>query len=180
MKRSYKPLIAIAVLLLLAVLAAGCGSKQAPSPPSGQAAAPAANAGADLAKNAGKFVQQADAHKDSAAAQFQAALGLYNAKKLSEAAQYYERAIKLDPKNATYLNNLGNVYRDMKNYKQAAAEYQQALKLAPHNIVSYVNLASMQATYLNDKKAALATVREGLQNNPQNKDLLTMARQFAK
>src|SRR5580698_9793499 len=48
---------------------------------------------------------------------------------MDNARKYYERAIKLMPKYAEAINNLGTVYYAKKSYRRAISEYRKALTL---------------------------------------------------
>jgi tetratricopeptide (TPR) repeat protein len=60
---------------------------------------------------------------------------------LESARKYYERAIKLDPKYAEAINNLGTVYFARKSYRRAITQYRKALALRPDSAPFMANLA---------------------------------------
>ncbi len=59
-----------------------------------------------------------------------------------EATRCYQKALKLDPKNASALNNLGSVYVTLKQYSMAERSYAKALKLAPKNALFHKNMGT--------------------------------------
>jgi tetratricopeptide (TPR) repeat protein len=59
-----------------------------------------------------------------------------------EARRDYERALRLDPKNAEATNNLGTILYSQKDYKGAIRLYKRALKLNPRNSTIYCNLGT--------------------------------------
>jgi len=61
---------------------------------------------------------------------------------LDEAARCYEKALKLDPKNAVVLNNLGTVFVTLKEYSRAEKAYRKALKLDPKSALVHKNLGT--------------------------------------
>jgi tetratricopeptide (TPR) repeat protein len=75
---------------------------------------------------------------------------------LTDAKQYYERAIKLDPNYAQAVNNLGAIYHAEKNYRQAERLYRKAIKLDPKSPLFYSNLGTAYFFQGNLKKGAEA------------------------
>lgn len=63
---------------------------------------------------------------------------------MNEAKKYYEKAIKLNPKYAEAINNLGTVYYAKKSYRRAIGQYIKALKLTPNAASIYSNLGTAQ------------------------------------
>ncbi len=61
---------------------------------------------------------------------------------LDDAARCYQKAQKLDPKNAVVLNNLGTVYVTQKLYSRAERAYRKALKLDPKSALVHKNLGT--------------------------------------
>jgi tetratricopeptide (TPR) repeat protein len=61
---------------------------------------------------------------------------------LDLARKNYERAVKLSPKYAEAINNLGTVYYAKKNYRRAVSYYKRALKLTPDSASVYSNLGT--------------------------------------
>ncbi len=61
---------------------------------------------------------------------------------LDDAARCYQRALKLDPRNAVVLNNLGTVYVTLKQYSKAEKAYRKALKLDPKSALVHKNLGT--------------------------------------
>lgn len=61
---------------------------------------------------------------------------------LDVARKYYERAVKLDPKYAEAINNLGTVYYAKKSYRRAIGEYKKALRFEPQSASILSNLGT--------------------------------------
>jgi protein O-GlcNAc transferase len=60
--------------------------------------------------------------------------------KHQEAVQFLKKAIKRNPKSATYHSNLGGALLATKKYKEAATACRQALAINPNNAETYNNL----------------------------------------
>jgi tetratricopeptide (TPR) repeat protein len=61
---------------------------------------------------------------------------------LDQAKKEYERSIKLNPKYAEAINNLGAVYYGQKSYRRAVRFYKRALNLTPNAASIHSNLGS--------------------------------------
>ncbi len=85
---------------------------------------------------------------------------------LSLAKKYYQRAIKLNPRYAEAINNLGTIYYAQKNYKRSIVYYRRALKnLSSPSASIYANLG---AAYFarKDYKRATVDYEEALKLDP--------------
>lgn len=96
------------------------------------------------------------------------AVALYATGDLKQARSQYEEAVKLNDKDATAQNNLGNVYRDLEMPDRAIAAYRRAIELNPKAINPYVNLANIQLYTQNDADAAIETYKSALRALPGN------------
>ena len=101
-------------------------------------------------------------------ARAQGSLGsaLIYACRFSEAVQYLEQAIRLDPfPSSVTLRNLGGGYRMVGRYEEAIVEYKKALKLEPNDLFTHLGLA---ITYikLGREKEAQAEAAEVLRIHP--------------
>lgn len=61
---------------------------------------------------------------------------------LNSAAQYYQRAFKLDPKFAQAINNLGTIYYSRQSYRRAIGQYKKVLRITPDSAPTLANLGS--------------------------------------
>jgi len=61
---------------------------------------------------------------------------------LDVAKKYYERSVRLNPKYAEAVNNLGTIYYAKKSYRRAISQYKKALKLTPNSATLYSNLGT--------------------------------------
>ncbi len=59
-----------------------------------------------------------------------------------EAAKCYQMALKLNPKNAVVINNLGTIYVSAKQYALAEKAYRKAIKLDPQSALVHKNLGT--------------------------------------
>ncbi len=84
---------------------------------------------------------------------------------LDVAKKWYERAIKLDPKYAEAINNLGTVYYAHKSYRRAIGQYRKALRLTPEAASILSNLGTAYFAR-KDYKEAFAMYQKALQIDP--------------
>ena len=101
-------------------------------------------------------------------ARAQASLGtaLIYACRFSEAVQYLEQAIRLDPfPSSVTLRNLGGGYRMVGRYEEAIVEYKKALKLEPNDLFTHLGLAHTYVK-LGREKEAQAEAAEVLSIHP--------------
>jgi len=68
------------------------------------------------------------------------AQSLLNLNQPDEAIKAYQQAIKQDPTNDTYLENLGDIYFSLGQYDDAAAEYSQAVRINPTSTTEWYSL----------------------------------------
>jgi len=61
---------------------------------------------------------------------------------LKEATRCYKQALKLDPKNPDFLNNLATVQDQVRDYGAAEKNYRKAIKLDPSSATLYKNLGT--------------------------------------
>lgn len=61
---------------------------------------------------------------------------------VKDATRCYKESLKLNPRNASVLNNLGTVYDSSKNYSAAEKIYRKALKIDPKSAVILKNLGT--------------------------------------
>ncbi len=66
---------------------------------------------------------------------------------------FFKQAIKIDPKNINYLNNLANSFATLRKYKDAEEIYEKALSINDKNTIILNNYASFQKRVSNFLKA---------------------------
>lgn len=119
----------------------------------------------ELKKKANDNPKNPSAHVDYAVA-------LYATGRIKDAKNEYETATKLDSKNATIYNNLGNAYRDLGDIDKAVEAYQSAIALNSKLVNPYFNLANIQLYSQKDANAAIKTYQKALSALPDNQQVL--------
>ncbi len=71
---------------------------------------------------------------------FNSALGYHRRREYESAIREYEKALRLDPYNATTYNNLGMIFRDTQRMDEAIRMYKKALFLRPNFEKAHNNL----------------------------------------
>jgi glycosyltransferase involved in cell wall biosynthesis len=102
---------------------------------------------------------------DNAVALREMAVQAAGLEKFSEAADFWQRYLKLDPGCAEAHVNLGTACWNMGDYRAAAGFAEQALKLAPDFKEARFNLA-LAHLYFGDCKNAIAILEELLDKQP--------------
>lgn len=79
-----------------------------------------------------------------------------------EAMKYFEKVLSLDPKNASAMNNKGNILMIQDKYAEAQKAYVAATKLMPNDAQVWVNLtrAYMRTSSIKNAKAAFARAQK--------------------
>jgi tetratricopeptide (TPR) repeat protein len=75
---------------------------------------------------------------------------------LGNAKRQYQRAVKLNPKYAEAINNLGTVHYAQRSYRRAINDYKKALEFAPYSASIYSNLGTAYFARRNYKSAVEA------------------------
>ena len=70
-------------------------------------------------------------------------LSLFHQGKFSEAAPYFDYAIKSNPKNKSAINNLARLYHAVGNLRKAEELYKRAIKIDPKYATGLNNLANV-------------------------------------
>ncbi|MFO1322740.1 MAG: tetratricopeptide repeat protein [Burkholderiales bacterium] len=95
---------------------------------------------------------------------------LYQRRRLSEAMQWLDRAVALDPNEPEYHNNRGLALTALMRDTEAVAAHRRALALAPDNVPAWNNLGlALQAS--GDVTGAVAAYRRGLAVAPDHPQL---------
>jgi len=95
--------------------------------------------------------------------------GLQN--KPLEAANFFKKALKLDPNNQGLQYNLAKSSLDGKNFQDALIQHQKLVKNFPLNLDAWVNLG-MTYLHLNRDAEAVKAFEECLKVNPSHKEAL--------
>jgi tetratricopeptide (TPR) repeat protein len=83
----------------------------------------------------------------------------------ASARRYYERAIKVNPRYAEAINNLGTVFYAQKSYRRAVEQYRKALRLEPRSASFLSNLGTVYFARRNYDEALL-TYQQALAIDP--------------
>jgi tetratricopeptide (TPR) repeat protein len=102
------------------------------------------------------IAQYKEAPKTSSAVWNKMGIACHQLNELDAAKKNYERAIKLDPRNAEAINNLGTVYYARRDYRRAISQYNKALKYAPDSASIYSNMGTAWFARKNYPEAAAA------------------------
>lgn len=82
------------------------------------------------------------APRDSATAWNKRGIALQLMFNIEEAERCYREALKLEPKNPTFLNNLGSVYMAQRSYSKAEKSYRKAVHYDPKSALFHKNLGT--------------------------------------
>jgi tetratricopeptide (TPR) repeat protein len=93
---------------------------------------------------------------DSAILHNKTGIAFHQMIELNLAKKEYEKAMKLDPRYAEAINNLGAIYYGQKSYRRSIKLYQRALAITPDAASIYSNLGSAYFARKEYQKAATA------------------------
>lgn|SRR5579862_141357 len=94
----------------------------------------------------------------------------YDGQQYSDAIQYYEHALRLQPKNADLLTDFGTAIWYTGDADKAISEFQTALKYQPGRASTLFNLGIVRWQGKMDPKGAVQAWEELLQKNPDYPD----------
>ena len=94
-------------------------------------------------------------------------LGLLSAREghAEEAVKFFQQALKVSPDHLIALDNLGNAYRQLKNWDGARAVFEHALSLSPEDAEASYGLAMVYAQ-INETDHAYQYLRQALKFRP--------------
>jgi tetratricopeptide (TPR) repeat protein len=168
-KKKGKWLIVLGVaLVLLLVIVAIIAANREPKPTSSNPIV------ANYQKQLPALAEQAKQKPKDPAAQTNYAVALYATGDTAKAKDQYEKAVQLDPNNATLRNNLGNAYRDLGGYEKAVDSYQKALTIDAKLLNAYMNLANLYLYTLDQPDLAIKTYQDALKNLPGNQEVAVL------
>ena len=110
-----------------------------------------------------KTLSQADKH-------FVKGNKLYGEKKYEEAADAFEKAIKLNPENWGYFFNLGLAFKNIKNQEKAQISFLKALELNPESYGCNVEMGEALAK-VGKHKEAKPYYQKAADKNPEEPDV---------
>lgn len=102
---------------------------------------------------------------------------LYASGDVLGAKNIYEKEVVLNSQDAVLYNNLGNAYRDLKDYVKAEEMYRKSISLDQNQLNAYNNLANMYIYSMNDFQSGISTLELGVKSNSEYKEqfLILMA-----
>jgi tetratricopeptide (TPR) repeat protein len=95
----------------------------------------------------------------------------YDNRRFQEATEWYETALKLDPKNTNARTDLGTAYFNLGQVKEALDQYNQSLKLDPKHEPTIFNMIIVNMEGTHDLAAARAAWNKLHDLNPNYKGL---------
>ncbi len=95
----------------------------------------------------------------------------YDNQRFQEAADWYEKALKLDPKNVNARTDLGTAYFNLGRPQDALAEYKKSLELEPQHQPTIYNSIIVNLEGTHDLAAARAAWKKLNALNPNYKGL---------
>lgn len=171
-QRSLMRVSGVAVTLGLGLILSGCGRSVPTAAPtkSHQATKPYRQPGTGTfvegatpyagQKNLAHYLALAKSHPTSVNALFHVAVAEFVNGHFSQAVADYKEALRLDPKNPTLWNNLGNIYNyTLKKPQTALPDYQRAVTLPSSNAVDWFNLVNCEVNLKNPKQAQADAVK---------------------
>jgi tetratricopeptide (TPR) repeat protein len=93
-------------------------------------------------------------------------------RRYDDAETYHQKALKLQPKSGSMLNNLASVYFEKGNFPKALEYMERAIQAEPTFAYSYHHLGQMHLRGEN-RKAAIAAYQRGHDRLPQNGQIAT-------
>ncbi len=139
MVRSRLPLAAAAALLLASVAGAQ-------APPAAETATLTPERRGDIYMARKMYREAIEVYKqapqNSAVIWNKLGIAYHQLMQLDTAKRHYERALRLNPKYAEAMNNIGTVHYAKRSYRRAVAQYKKALVLVPNSASVYSNLGT--------------------------------------
>lgn len=108
----------------------------------------------------------AQQHPDDAAIRVQLGNLYFDAERFQEAAEWYEAALKIDPKNVNASTDLGIVYYYMNQPDKALAQFDHSLSIDPTHAKTLLNVGIVRAFGKQDLKGAADAWENVLQVAP--------------
>jgi tetratricopeptide (TPR) repeat protein len=92
---------------------------------------------------------------------------------INSALEVFNYLSAISPKNTVSFNNAGQLYQYyLKDYPKAETNFKTAIQNDPKYVISYENLFDLyRLSYKTNTSAAVDTLKLGLKNNPDDKDL---------
>ena len=85
-----------------------------------------------------------------------------------EALEWLEKAIRLNPRNAFYHFQMGNLYIGLRQYPKAEQKFKEVIRLDPRRPDGYAALAGLATLTKKNHQEAIQAIRRAIQLDPQN------------
>ena len=95
------------------------------------------------------------------------AIARRNLNKLIDAILDYKKVLKIDPKNISALENLGDLFQQQGNYNEALEYSNKLIELVSNN-AHYYSKRAYQKGLLNDNKGAIEDLNKAIEIEPKN------------
>lgn len=95
------------------------------------------------------------------------AIARRNLNKLSDAILDYKKVLKIDPKNISALENLGDLFQQQGNYNEALEYFNKLIELVSNN-ARYYSKRAYQKGLLKDNKGAIEDLNKAIEIEPTN------------
>ena len=87
-----------------------------------------------------------------------------------QAIVYYERALRLDPHNASVITDMGTCYRNLAMPERAIREYERALRIQPTHQNALLNLGIVYGYDMKDYAKAISYWEQLLHVAPKHRE----------
>ncbi|HEX9962462.1 MAG TPA: tetratricopeptide repeat protein [Pyrinomonadaceae bacterium] len=134
---------------------------------------PFANQNGGATAQVTEAIERAKNEPDNFEAQYAAANMYYQIDRFDEAAEYYEKAVRILPDHYQTLVRLGNSNYGLKNYTEAEKWYAQALKIKPDDVDVRTDFGT--TFFLREPKdfeRAIKEYKTSLEQNPNHEPTL--------
>ncbi len=91
----------------------------------------------------------------------------FEADRVSEAIEVFERAEALEPRSVHILNDLGMLYQRRGDYDAAIEKFRSVLEVSPDHLSSLLNIGMIYRYSKGDDEKALRIFQEVLSKNPE-------------
>lgn len=91
---------------------------------------------------------------------------LFGAKKNTVALDYYNSALRIDPKSTEVILRIGKFYQDIKKIKEALDYYEKTLQLDPKNRYAWYNKGAIEYGINKDVNKAMAMFSKAIECDP--------------
>jgi tetratricopeptide (TPR) repeat protein len=146
--------------------ASGAGTQNTAAGGAGNAQLPPGHPPLEIAGKIQELEDQAAQHPEDPAPRLELANLYYDQRVFDRAAEWYEKELALDPKNASARTDLGTAYFNLGRPQDALKEYEATLKINPTHEPTMFNMIIVNLQGTHDLAAARAAWEKLHQRNP--------------